>query len=425
MRDSRSIPPPRSTGPAVEGSSSSPTSLVAAYPAARCCQGPSSARCRRRASRSYGCRRMPPQKRCGRHSPPRRRLGPRCRQRCWCSHSPGGRCPPLPQQRTDPSSSVAQVWDAPAEISFALRPNDTGRPFPESRCRQSFRVDVTSWPLLQGPSSARCRCRATRRCGCRQPQIGSGARASKVHGADRSGSLVVADVLGIAVPQLAFGTPPPAAHGAVVEDGAGVIAACRDGDGGASGPEVDGCHGARRLVVADVLSVPIAQLAFGTFTPTANGAVVEKRTAMAFSATRLSLLGVSAQVDGSRETRVLVVADRCGAGVAQLPAAPKPQQRTMPVSKSAELVLHRPLLPARHVRFHSRPFPLRPGSRCRRSLPYCRNRVPLRHSNPSRSVSRCRVERTCGNSRRISSPLCGRRQCRTASTEPGVSLSPM
>ncbi len=78
--------------------------------------------------------------------------------------------------------------------------------------------------------------------------------------------LVIADVLGepdqgIRVAQHATGVVPPTENGAVVEDRAGVVEAGADRDGRAPRSEIDGAGRRRALGVADVVRVAVPELA--------------------------------------------------------------------------------------------------------------------------------------------------------------------
>ncbi|MEZ5112748.1 MAG: hypothetical protein R2693_04520 [Nocardioidaceae bacterium] len=82
------------------------------------------------------------------------------------------------------------------------------------------------------------------------------------------GDIPVADVVGVAVAELAVGSVAPAAEAAGGQQGAGVILAGGDGDGAT--PELDVAGAGGGLVVPDVVGVAVAQLPVGAGAPAAD-----------------------------------------------------------------------------------------------------------------------------------------------------------
>ena len=97
------------------------------------------------------------------------------------------------------------------------------------------------------------------------------AAGTKVHGRDGTGSLVVSNVFGVAIPELSIRTDAPAANASVVEDGAGVFLAGADCNGGPPGADIHR-SGVRRAVVA---RPRIASTAAGVAAPAKRGPVIE------------------------------------------------------------------------------------------------------------------------------------------------------
>src|SRR5690606_22382434 len=85
-----------------------------------------------------------------------------------------------------------------------------------------------------------------------------------------------ADILHVAVAERAAGVVTPAANRTVVHDRAGVAVTSLDRDGRAADGDV--ACGRRSLVVADVVGVAIAQHAPTAAAPASHRAVLEQRT---------------------------------------------------------------------------------------------------------------------------------------------------
>ena len=143
------------------------------------------------------------------------------------------------------------------------------------------------------------------------------APGAEVHGAGCGWTLGVADALEVAVPQASVGAGAPAAHGAVVEHGAGVQPAGRDRDGGAAGAEVHRADQVGRLVVADVADAAVAELAVGAVSPAAHAAVVEHRARVRAAGRDRRCRAARPEPDRVDAARRLGVADRVAAAVAE------------------------------------------------------------------------------------------------------------
>ena len=85
----------------------------------------------------------------------------------------------------------------------------------------------------------------------------------------------------------------PAGDGAVVEDGAGVVAIGGDCGGGAAGAEVDGCAWCFGVGVC-----PVAKLTRIVITPALYGAVVEECAGVVIAGGDCSCGAAGAEVDG-------------------------------------------------------------------------------------------------------------------------------
>ena len=85
----------------------------------------------------------------------------------------------------------------------------------------------------------------------------------------------------------------PAGDGAVVEDGAGVVAIGGDCGGGAAGAEVDGCAWCFGVGVC-----PVAKLTRIVITPALYGAVVEECAGVVVAGGDCGGGAVGAEVDG-------------------------------------------------------------------------------------------------------------------------------
>ena len=188
------------------------------------------------------------------------------------SHNPSRPLAPWPQQRTRPSLRRAHVCNSPALIAVTVVPS------------------------------------------------------AEIEQRDRAGELVVADAIGVPEAELARGVRPPASGPAEVEHRAGV-APDADRRGRAPRPDVDRSGRARRLGVADVLAVAVAERALAALAPAAQRGGVEQRAGRAGAGTDRGRRAARADVDGSDRTRRLVVADPIGVGVpeaaveAEAPAA--------------------------------------------------------------------------------------------------------
>ena len=106
---------------------------------------------------------------------------------------------------------------------------------------------------------------------------GGSARAEVDRG-DRSGGLVVSDVLGVPIAERARVVFAPAADLAVVQEGAGVIVPGADGRCEAAGAQVHGADRARALVDAHRLVAAVAEPPTVAVAPAAHVAVVEEST---------------------------------------------------------------------------------------------------------------------------------------------------
>ena len=143
------------------------------------------------------------------------------------------------------------------------------------------------------------------------------APGPEVDRTDRARCLVVADVRGVAVAELAVGADAPATDGGVVEQGAGVLAGRGDGDGRSSRPQVHRTDRARCLVIADVAGVRVAEAALGAGSPAAHGRVVEQGTRMIEARREGHGRPPGSEIDRRDRARVLVVADVGGVPVAE------------------------------------------------------------------------------------------------------------
>ncbi|HEU4410034.1 MAG TPA: hypothetical protein VFS43_32565 [Polyangiaceae bacterium] len=148
---------------------------------------------------------------------------------------------------------------------------------------------------------------------------------------DRVGQLVVADAALVSVAEQAAGARAPAAHRAVVEHRAGVVAARAHLQRLA--PELDRPGRGRRLVVADGVGVAVAEQAAGARAPAAHAAVVEQRAGV--RAAGADLHGPAAERHGPRRRGRLVVADRVLVAVAEA------AEVALPPAAHAAVVEHR------------------------------------------------------------------------------------
>ncbi len=149
-----------------------------------------------------------------------------------------------------------------------------------------------------------------------------GAARAEVDRADRARRLVVANVSRVSVAELARESGAPAAHRAVIEDRAGVEVGGADRHGRAARAKVHRADRARRLVVADRGGVAVAELAVLAVTPAAQGAVVENRAGVVAPGRDRHRGATSAEVDRADRGRSLVIADRGGVAVAETAAVP-------------------------------------------------------------------------------------------------------
>ena len=232
---------------------------------------------------------------------------------------------------------------------------------------------------------------------------GGRAPGTEVHRGDASGRLVVADVLEPRHAQLTEGVGTPAPHLTGVEDGARVVLTGRDRPRRAAGAEVDRTDAPRRLVVADLQGVAVTEVAAPEVgeadTPAAHGPVVEDGAGVITADGDRT--HPTPELDRTGHGRLLVVADRHAVGVpeaaavAQSPATNALNRRRAHTC-GLNLLRRRPPSPPDRDR---RPRPCS-GARCHRCRWCCRSRAGRHHPLPS-SAPGCRRRRcTCGCCRR-------------------------
>ncbi len=132
---------------------------------------------------------------------------------------------------------------------------------------------------------------------------------TEVDHTDGGGRLVVADVVLVPVPEGAVAGLPPTLEGVVVEDRAVGLVADADRLDRPSCPEVHGSARGGRLVVSDVLGGSVAEPTEAAASPAANGRVVEQGAAPPLAGADLDRGSPGAEADGADRTRQLVVAD--------------------------------------------------------------------------------------------------------------------
>ena len=148
------------------------------------------------------------------------------------------------------------------------------------------------------------------------------ATRARGRAADRARRLVVADVVRVPVAELSVCVYPqqrtrPLSRIAQVKLPPTVIATAFRPE-----PEFDRPGRAGGLVVADRVRVPVAELSFGAAAPAAHRAVVEYRTGVVHSGADCDCLAAGAEIDRTRRARRFVIADRVRVPVAELTARP-------------------------------------------------------------------------------------------------------
>jgi hypothetical protein len=126
--------------------------------------------------------------------------------------------------------------------------------------------------------------------------------------------------VGVAVAELPVARAAPAADVAALEQRAGMEVALDQID--RRTPELNRATGTRRLVVADVVDVAVAELTELRVAPAAHCAVVEARAAVVVAKGQLH--GGAAELEGRCGAGQLVVADRRGGALPELTCAAEP-----------------------------------------------------------------------------------------------------
>ncbi len=249
---------------------------------------------------------------------------------------------------------------------------------------------------------------------------------AELHRGDRGGRLVVADLLPVTVAELSAGAQAPAPHPAIVENRAGMEVATGDRHRLSSPAELHGSDRGGRLVVADVPLVPVAELALPAFAPAAHLAVVEDRAGVTAAARDRHRRSSRAEVDRPNRARRLVVADVPPVAVAE-PAAVAARPSSAPCRcRGSRRCARPPPVIATAVRPAPRSTgPTEPGVSlspiaCRR----CRSRAGRSRCYPSSAPGPGRGSRRRDRSRRRwRAPFCPAPRS-TGPTEAGVSSSP-
>ncbi len=196
------------------------------------------------------------------------------------------------------------------------------RRFRASRCRRCSAVTgMPSCPsMMRSPAAHRAVVEDGARVGFAGGDRPRRATGTEIDRANASWRLVVADLLQVAVSELAAAeeseADAPTAHRPVVEDGARVIpAGC---DGAYATPELDRTGHNRPLVVADRQGIGVAEAGLGSRDP--SNALPSRRRSRTCAQPRPRPTPpyVRSEVDDSGGARMLAVTDVVGVAVAEL-----------------------------------------------------------------------------------------------------------
>lgn len=153
--------------------------------------------------------------------------------------------------------------------------------------------------------------RARRNCHRRSP-------CSQIDWADTSGRLIVADSGTISVSQPPVRGFTPAEHTPVIENCTRVFLTRRDGLGGPARSEIHKTIGSRRLVVADRVGVSIPECSGCAGTPTFHEGIVENCTRVVRARCNCHCRAARAEIDGPDTCGGFGVADSGGVAIAKL-----------------------------------------------------------------------------------------------------------